>query len=944
MQKIRAFAEKHFNTCVFLMYLLFSFSYFSYALFTGQIMANGDSFYYNYPLRLYYSNFIKDGLSLWLPYQFLGIPFFGSLQTGLLYPLNIIYFIIPAPHAFNISIIIHYSLAAFFTFLYLRLLNLKKYPAFLSGIVFAFCGSMISKIGYTSMINAIIWLPLLLYFYEKIIQTLKWKYTFLASLIVAIQILAGHFQISVYTYIVLGLYVLFFIFGIEKGKRFRFLVLVSLPIILGAIISLPQLIATKELSENAWRLGLDYSFFTHCSYHPFMMLLMIFPFLFGKGYGDMFFYTNKVNTTLLWPEWQIFEYISFIGIFILFLSILIFFKLRKTNKHVFFWGIMCFIAIFLALGSYNPLYKIMYYIPVYNFFRIPARHLLEFSLGISVLFAFGIEYLFFNIKKDKSFIYKLMIIIILTTAFCEAIPILCSILKILEANIHIFTASEMQMLSVLSNDFKITNPVFWVPFAFALAYVAMLFLLIRFQHKKILPLAFLSTIIIIEIFIFGSLYQNDCRTLSEIDKNSDNQIFDTLKSKSPYDRTLFLANEGVYPLYFVSNKIGALDGFDPLIIQSFTNLTGITMDNHCDWLTLLKNNILLSSLNIKYITIFPDAYSKVNQIFDMKSSKGVSKATEIPAIFNKWTYQNANPYQKNHILKSPDGKIFGTIEHEIILKPNTTYMLSLEATSENFESHVNAGIRSNTTSAYEGEWSFILFLNKSNNYSAHDFKVFSTGSKSLSLADIIVKTNSTAPVTIKNIKFSELKNYSPFSILNSGNEAPYKTIFQKEGTIILENTNCLPKAFSVENVIAVESENEIKKAFYLQEFNPAETAFVYNKDMPCIGQENFSPGKVSVKQYKPDIITLEADFEGKGLLVLAEQYYPGWEAFIDGTETKIFPVNGLLRGVIVPKGKHSIIFKYAPANIFFGFVLGASALMLCIFSITIIYLKERTKK
>ena len=73
----------------------------------------------------------------------------------------------------------------------------------------------------------------------------------------------------------------------------------------------------------------------------------------------------------------------------------------------------------------------------------------------------------------------------------------------------------------------------------------------------------------------------------------------------------------------------------------------------------------------------------------------------------------------------------------------------------------------------------------------------------------------------------------------------------------------------------------------------------------------FSKGRVTIDTFEVNEITLTTDVEmDNGFLVLTDQYFPGWKASIDGTVTKIYKVNGLVRGVIVPQGKHRIVFTY----------------------------------
>lgn len=192
---------KCYNLLALSLYTSLGVGYFS-KMSSGSILLPGDAWSYNYPLLLYYAS-IHDLVS-WLPFIFLGMPFLGMLQTGLFYPLNFLYFFLPAPFVFNLNIILHCSLAAFFVFLYARLIGVRSFPAFISGIIFAFSGFLMAHKGHTSMMNAAVWLPLLLFLYEKIRATLNPKYSAWAALVIAIQVFAGHYQICVYTYLVLG--------------------------------------------------------------------------------------------------------------------------------------------------------------------------------------------------------------------------------------------------------------------------------------------------------------------------------------------------------------------------------------------------------------------------------------------------------------------------------------------------------------------------------------------------------------------------------------------------------------------------------------------------------------------------------------------------------------------------------------------------------------------
>jgi uncharacterized membrane protein YfhO len=67
------------------------------------------------------------------------------------------------------------------------------------------------------------------------------------------------------------------------------------------------------------------------------------------------------------------------------------------------------------------------------------------------------------------------------------------------------------------------------------------------------------------------------------------------------------------------------------------------------------------------------------------------------------------------------------------------------------------------------------------------------------------------------------------------------------------------------------------------------------------------------------------------LLVLSENYYPGWRASLDGRTVDTLRVNYNLRGIVLPAGAHEVEFRYRPKSALVGLLislLAAAALVL----------------
>jgi len=128
---------------------------------------------------------------------------------------------------------------------------------------------------------------------------------------------------------------------------------------------------------------------------------------------------------------------------------------------------------------------------------------------------------------------------------------------------------------------------------------------------------------------------------------------------------------------------------------------------------------------------------------------------------------------------------------------------------------------------------------------------------------------------------------------------------------IYENNNYLPRAFIVPNTKILTSEGEIFSELRSDSFNPKE--YIILEEDPNVPLNNPSTYKeAEITYYSPNKITVSVNLENSGFLVLSEVWYPGWKAYDNEKEVKIYKTDYTLRSVYLEKGNHTVEFVYDP--------------------------------
>lgn len=84
-------------------------------------------------------------------------------------------------------------------------------------------------------------------------------------------------------------------------------------------------------------------------------------------------------------------------------------------------------------------------------------------------------------------------------------------------------------------------------------------------------------------------------------------------------------------------------------------------------------------------------------------------------------------------------------------------------------------------------------------------------------------------------------------------------------------------------------------------------------------------GHAVITREGPREVVIDAFSPDHAFLLLADMYYPGWTARVDGVETPIYRANVSTRGIALPKGQHTVHFTYEPSAFFRGLKVSLTA-------------------
>jgi hypothetical protein len=330
-----------------------------------------------------FAELAKGNIALWNPHIYAGMPFFGGMQSALLYPPNWLFLALPLPLAVNWSIALNMWLLGAFVYLWALRRGLPALAAFACGALLMFCAPHFLHIyaGHLTNLAAMTWVPLVFLAIEEWLRSRRFGWCLLGMFAVAMQTLAGHPQYVFYTAIGAGVYSLVRL-ATYPGPRLRAAGGLLTLHMGGALLAAVQLVAGIESTQETIRgKPLPYFFAAQFPLPPENLVTLLAPGFFG-------------GVPVYWGQWHLWEASLFFGVVGLALALYGATARpgmgRPHDRAALLVAMV--VSLVLALGEATPLFRVLYdHVPGFDRFRAISKFVFLTSFFLILLAGCGLD-------------------------------------------------------------------------------------------------------------------------------------------------------------------------------------------------------------------------------------------------------------------------------------------------------------------------------------------------------------------------------------------------------------------------------------------------------------------------------------------------------------------------------------------------------------------------
>ncbi len=867
----------------------------------GGVFYFGDIFQLHYPLRSVYARELRRlSLPLWTPDVLAGYPLLAEGQLGALYPPNIVlHTLLPVPMAVNMFILGHFVWAALGAYAFCRRIRLYPRAALCAGLIYALGGFMVAHLNHVNIVASAAWLPWLFLLTDRLLASDVPSHpasnALWLALAVGMEFLAGHVQIAVLSLLAVVAYGLYLAVLVRPPAKVT--LLFALFVALGVALSAAQLLPSYELTRLSVRSeGLDPEFFTSFSLHPLYLVNLLWPFVLGNPY----------------PNASV-ELVAYVGWLPLLLALAAPLAMRRGIQAAFrplkrarFFFAMAVFAVLLAFGRWNPAYMALLRLPVFQWFRAPARYLYLFSFSAAMLAGLGLDVLLNRVRgldyalEDRRGWLVIVVAAVLTLLVAWLLP------------------DADALVAIWS----------WLPLALgALALGWLLWTLLGRGSSYAARATGAVVLIAVDLLAFNSVYNltyNQTMPLAE---------FEAVPRSLAYFRT----QEGVYRIYTHEEIVPVLPVMRESYYPNIALIYGLASANGS--FPLLPSGYarfveqmspqMLDLLGVEYFLIpqvLPvDEASEFYDLEDPYKLNPVGQVIDVPPTLAASVEVES---YVSHSVDWPDGhpvaelRLYGTAgEMEAISLQvgwhTAEWAYDRSDVSQDVRHRQAPVVRTWPARSGFPPENHTGFTYRARFQLASTFRV-----QSIEVRPLVPP----AYLRIERLMLID-EDGGRSTLAQLVNMGDHTLSYRSEDVAVYRNHDVLPRTFMVHKARAVQDDDEALQLLRRGDFEPLSEVLLATDQVRSSLFASSEVDTADLVTYDSQRVTVEVNTAADGYLVLTDAWYPGWQVRVDGQEAALLRADAIFRAVEVSAGQHVVEFVYAPQSFRVGVAISGAALL-----------------
>ena len=895
--------EKRIQRAGIIIFLLIPILMYAKYYLNNQIPGNADLVQYFSARKHFVQCLLNGELPQWNGYLANGMPTIGNF-----YIISILLSFFPLKQYIYAYFIVHLFIGSYFFYRYLRECKCSYVVSMIFAVIYE-CSIQINGLrkSHPTIIASICLFPVIMFFVKKFIDTRENKWLCLSAVMAAVQATIGQ-QYSVYAVMILFVYIVVSClcekFTIKDLMK-RGILWLGVYVGIFAYALLPNLSIMRQYKAYG-SAGTSFDTFSTYSIHPVKLIQMIIPRFFGDIYQPLGnYYSSEMDIEL------------YLGIFVLFLAVAV--VLFKKDKWSTKLDLACAVLAFLyaCIAHIPVLNHIVHKLPLLGGFRCAGRMLFVFYFFVLTMAAKGLHFLIQDGLKE----FQLVCLKRMAKTLFSGIVVLGIVSAFL---ISFFMSKEQQPAYYNKLQSTLLLPLVFLGLILILLSIVQKKVFLRRQLTPASRVRILCSAIIVitlaEILPFSLVTQPtplaQFDTVHPVEEQLKENIWDAFNNVDGAHESIISQNKSA------SKEISSINAYtaynNPLIFRYFKNL-GIDVKtasfNFSGLLTGSKNinnnvifqNDLLSMLGVRYVIDSCHVVENAGgQVYDSQCRSDLLDSRENISL----------DFQENGVGVST---VMGGVTAD------TCYKVNLKIKNEH-----NAALTFLAVDLYGGdsydlatqEKQFYLTKN-SNEYVAY---LYSENAE-LATEDIrirILAKSNLGEVLVEKCEVSLVQPRQAYQYWNT----------DKYGMKIYENANAKDILYFPKRLSRLENFNDIYDNY--EKYDLSDTAYG-NRESKNL--ENIN-SEAEVISRTSNTLTAKITSDADTYLCYSQNYSPNWSVEIDGKEQKPEMINGLIMGVEVPSGEHTVVFKYFD----WFYVIGSVLTVLTAVLLIVTFIRGRVRR